>query len=341
LVLAGRGAVIAGAREALVELADLIGAPVATTIGAKDFFRGHPFDLGICGTLSTEVTTEAIGTADCVIAFGAGLNQYTSAQGSLFAGKRIVHCDVNASRMGAFTRVDAAVIGDAKLSAQAMISGLHESGLELGTSAFRSASLSNALAKASPLDEFVDRSTADTVDLRTAMVRLDELLPDRRTLVTDTGRYMLAPWKFLHVDDPRYFVSTVAFGSIGLGIGSAIGAALARPDELTVLVAGDGGFMQHVGDLSTVARNGLRMLVVVADDHAYGAEYRKLKEYGVDPAFSFNEWPDFASVARAMGGDGMTVTKLAELDDVARRLNETSGLLLVDLKLDPSVEPGS
>ena len=73
LFRSGRGAVLSGARESLLRLAERLGAPVATTLMGNGLFRGDPFDLGIFGTLSTTVASEAIASADCVIAFGAGL----------------------------------------------------------------------------------------------------------------------------------------------------------------------------------------------------------------------------------------------------------------------------
>jgi thiamine pyrophosphate-dependent acetolactate synthase large subunit-like protein len=88
IVLAGRGAASTQARSALIELAQRIGAPVATTLQGKDLFRGEPHNLDIFGTLSHEVALDAIGQSDCIIAVGASLNKWTTASGSLLNGKR-------------------------------------------------------------------------------------------------------------------------------------------------------------------------------------------------------------------------------------------------------------
>ncbi|RZL68782.1 MAG: thiamine pyrophosphate-binding protein [Rhodococcus sp. (in: high G+C Gram-positive bacteria)] len=108
VVLAGRGAVLAEARKELLLLADALGGPVATTLLARDFFRGEPFDLGVIGTVAQLPAAEILAESDCVIAFGASLNRYTAAEGSAFDSKSVVHVDTDPAAFDAFTAVDAA-----------------------------------------------------------------------------------------------------------------------------------------------------------------------------------------------------------------------------------------
>jgi len=82
----------------------------------------------------------------------------------------------------------------------------------------------------------------------------------------------------------------------------------------------------------------LRLVVVIVNDGAYGQEYRKLLDYGIDPTYSLNDWPEFAVVAEAMGGRGLTVRSLEQLDVLAELLPELEGPLLVDLKVDPALD---
>jgi thiamine pyrophosphate-dependent acetolactate synthase large subunit-like protein len=333
VILAGHGAVLAGARDQLVRLADLVGAPLATTLLGKDYFRGHARNLGICGTVSSPIGAATVAEADCVVAFGASLNKHTA--GPTLAGKRIVHCDVDPHRIGAFMEVDVPVLGDAKAVAAAMVDGLTGARFEPIEG---DPGLAKRLATASPRDEFVDRSNGDTLDLRTAMVVLNEQLPIDRTVVTDAGRFLLGPWKYLHVNDPMRFVHTTNFASIGLGLGNAIGAAVAHPEELTVAVVGDGGFMMHLGEFSTAARNKLPVLVVVLNDGSYGAEYTALKIYGMDPDYSLITWPDLAPVADALGGRGVTVRSVEQLTEAVTGVDALASPLLLDVKVNPGVD---
>jgi acetolactate synthase-1/2/3 large subunit len=332
VVLAGRGAVLSGAHSDLIELADLVQAPVATTLLAKDLFRGHRLDLGIFGTLCTSIASATIVRSDCVVAFGASLNQWTSDHHALTRGKRIVQCDSNASRFGAYTPVDVPLHGDARTTAAAITSRMRAVGY---APASRNAALKRDLAAANPREEFRDVTGDNTLDLRAALIRLDELLPLHRNVVTDAGRFMLAPWRYLHVGEAGCFVQAVNFGSIGLGLATAIGAAAARPGQITVAVVGDGGFMMSAVEFTTAVRNRLPLLLVVANDGAYGAEYRDLESHGIDTSFSLNNWPDLVSMAVAMGGSGFTARSMGDIEKVADLAKKLQGPLLVDLRLDP------
>ncbi|GAA3527181.1 thiamine pyrophosphate-binding protein [Amycolatopsis ultiminotia] len=335
VVLAGRGAVLSGARDELIALSERLAAPLATSLLARDYFRGHPSNIGICGNLSHSVAGSAIGEADCIIAFGASLNVFTSFEGEITAGKKIVQVDADPGAFGSYTRVDEAVAGDAKAVAAAMNAALDAVGHRPATGRLRG--IQQALTEHRPADEFADRSAADTVDVRTAAIRLDEVLPEKRVVVNDIGRFVAGVWPYLHVADPGDFASMGAFGSIGLGLAGAIGAAIARPGDLTVALVGDGGFMMSLAELTTAVRQRLPLLVVVLDDGAYGAEHFKLVHHGLDPAYSFNPWPEPVPIAQAIGARGMTVRKLAELDALTDIVADLDGPFLVDIKLDPDV----
>lgn len=264
------------------------------------------------------------------------MNKHTAGEGALLQGKRVVHCDIDRARIGSYLKADVALIGDARTTASAMIDRLAAAGQQRDTG--RRPGLAAELAKRDPLSEFTDQSTAETVDARTAMARLDRMLPSDRVLVTDVGRFIYAPWQYLKVTDPMCFMHTINFASIGLGLASGIGAAIARPDLVTVAVVGDGGFMMSAAEFSTAVRHNLRLIVIVVNDGAYGSEYRKLQQYGLDPKYSFSQWPDLAEMARAMGGSAVTVRNLDDLDGLAGELDSVHGPMLIDLRTDPAVD---
>ncbi|MEU5979723.1 thiamine pyrophosphate-binding protein [Streptomyces sp. NPDC047315] len=335
VLLAGRGAVTSGARAELEALADRLAAPVAVTGLAKDFFRGHPADLGLFGNLSHSLASSVIAEADCVIAFGASLNSVTTVRGDLVRDKKVVQVDDDPGAFGWYTRVDEAVHGDVRAVAAALDAALVDAGHAPGRG--RLERVRRSLRAHRLAEEFQDRTGNGTVDVRTAMLRLDELLPDRRVLVSDVGRFVVGVWPYLRVADARHFTSMGGFGSIGLGLAGAIGAAVAHPGELTVAVVGDGGFMMNLAEFTTAVREKLPLLVVVLNDGAYGAEHYKLAHFGVDPARSLTAWPEFVPLAEAMGAHGATVRDLRDLDavaDVARRMD---GPFVLDVKLDPDV----
>ena len=337
VILAGRGAVLSGAREVLIELGDALGAPLATSLLGTGFFSDQPFNLGIHGTLSHEVAGETLAMADCLIVFGASLNFFTTDYQSLLAGKRVVHVNLDPSHIDRHATVAAGVVGDATVVAEAMIALLKEA--EHQPSSFRTADLEKKLQEFDLSDSYEDKSYDGAVDPRTLTRQLDAGLPQDRQVVVDAGRFMLDALT-MSVPNPRDLVTSHGFGAIGLGMSTAIGAAVAHPTRPTVLCIGDGGYMMGgLTELSTAVHLGLDLIVIVYNDGSYGAEHIQLVTKGMDPAASLHEWPDFCAVAESMGCD---TAKIASLDDIDAALevvkNRQPGRpVLIEASTDPDV----
>lgn len=329
VVIAGRGSVDAGARKQLLDLADTLGAPVATTLKARGLFRGETFDLGVCGTVSSSVTAEIMGQADCLVVFGASLNRYTTSYGSLLDGKRVVQVDIDPDAIGRWYPVDAGVAGDAAWVAELMQAAL----LELGHDArgLATSELADRLASHAPADEFIDGSTESVIDPRALMVWLNDVLPPDRTVVCDVGGFMEVPLRYLEVVEPRAHVLPAAFGSVGLAMGTAIGAAVAEPGRPTLAVMGDGGWMMGgINGLDTAVSRGLDLVVCVLNDGGYGIEHRALVAKGTDPSIASMSWPSPCRVARSLGADSVEVTSKDDLREAERLLRERPRPVLID-----------
>jgi thiamine pyrophosphate-dependent acetolactate synthase large subunit-like protein len=203
---------------------------------------------------------------------------------------------------------------------------------------FRTGGLRKEISARRWRDEpFDDRSTGENVDPRALSIALEGLLPDERTVSVDSGHFLGWPSMYLSVPDQQGFVFPQAFQSVGLGLASGIGAAVARPERLSVCAVGDGGALMALGELETAARYRLPMLVVVYNDAAYGAEVHHFGPMGrqVDLA----EFPDtdFAALARAAGGEGITVRSVEDLAPVKGWLGRRDGPLIIDAKVNPEV----
>ena len=337
VILAGRGAVLAGAREVLIELGDALGAPLATSLLGTGFFSDQPFNLGIHGTLSHEVAGETLAMADCLIVFGASLNFFTTDYQSLLAGKRVVHVNLDPSHIDRHATVAAGVVGDATVVAEAMIALLKEA--EHQPSSFRTADLEKKLQEFDLSDSYEDKSYDGAVDPRTLTRQLDAGLPQDRQVVVDAGRFMLDALT-MSVPNPRDLVTSHGFGAIGLGMSTAIGAAVAHPTRPTVLCIGDGGYMMGgLTELSTAVHLGLDLIVIVYNDGSYGAEHIQLVTKGMDPAASLHEWPDFCAVAESMGCDTAKITSLDDIDAALEVVkNRQPGRpVLIEASTDPDV----
>lgn len=338
IILAGRGAIGEGAREALLKLAKRIDAPVATTLKAKNLFRGDARNIGIFGTLSTPVAVDIIGASDCVISFGASLNEMTTSQGSFFQNKRVVQVQTEPQEIGTHVSPDACMVGDPVEVVDLVLGLLDEA--EIAPSRFFDADMQAALESFSATDEWRDQGGPQTLDFPRSLARLNALLPTDRIYVTDGGRFTRLAWKLIDAPDPQSFVQTTHFGAIGMGMPQAIGAAFSDRSRPVVLVIGDGGFM--LGGLSefhTAIRERLDLIVVMCNDGSYGAEHIQFKNRGLPVDLSVFQWPDFAKVSVALGADAVTVRTPDDFSAVERAIARRDRPLLIDLRLDPDLVP--
>jgi thiamine pyrophosphate-dependent acetolactate synthase large subunit-like protein len=335
IVVVGQGAANAGAADAVRDLAQALHAPVAHTVMALGLLAGHPLDLGIFGSESHSLAIRSISEADCLIVLGASLNDHTTAHGDLVRDKAVVQVDTDQAALGRHRPVTVPVLADARLFAQRVTAALGALGPRPEPA--WTGRLRTDLAAFDPAGDFDDRSTADTIDVRTAMTVLDAVLPADRAVVTDIGRFKTAAWRFLAAR-PTAFAQSGSFGAIGLGLQLAIGTAFARPDRPTVAVVGDGGLMMGVQELATAVEHALPLVVAVANDGSYGVEYAKLAGFGHDPDHSRLVWPSFAGLARGFGAGGEVVRTADDIERLGPRLAAPDGPLVLDIRLDAAVE---
>jgi acetolactate synthase I/II/III large subunit len=309
--VAGRGA--RPARAVLEELADACGALLATSAVAKGLFHGSPWDLGVSGGFASPLAAELITAADLVVGWGASLNMWTMRHGKLIGpGARVAQVDDDSSVIGAHQPVDIAVPGDVAQTARAVLASL------AAHPGYRSEELRDRIAREVRWRDvpYDDQGGGGVIDPRTLTIALDDLLPAERVVAIDSGNFMGYPSMFLSVPDELGFCFTQAYQSIGLGLASAIGAALAQPGRLPVAALGDGGALMGVSELETVVRLGLPMVIVIYDDEAYGAE---VHHFGPDGfALDTVRFPpaDIAAIGRGFGCAGVTVRGTEDLGPV-------------------------
>jgi len=327
--VAGRGARSPEARDAVRALAERTGALLATSAAAKGLFHDDPWSVDVSGGFASPLAAELIRGADLIVGWGCALNMWTMRHGELIgSGTTVVQVDLETDALGRHRAIDLGVAGDAAATARAVATAA-------GTR-YRTAGIGRRIAAESRWRDvpFDDASGADRIDPRTLSIALDDLLPTERTVCIDSGNFMGYPSMFLSVPDELGFCFTQAFQSIGLGLASAVGAAIEQPHRLTVAALGDGGAAMSIAELDTVARLGLDMMIVVYNDEAYGAEVHHFGPDGDDlNTVRFPE-TDLAAIARGFGLDGLTVRTIDDLDPVATWVaGERSRPLLIDAKI--------
>lgn len=336
-IIAGRGAVIADARRPLEELAEVVGAVLATSANGNGLFAGNPYNLGISGGFATPTAARLLAQADVVLAVGASLNMWTTRHGAMIGPEaRVIQVDCEASAIAAHRPVALGIVADAAETARDLVAALRDR--DHHATGFRDGDTAREIAAGRWRDApFDDASDGNRIDPRTLSIALDDLLPADRLVAIDSGHFMGWPAMYLEVPDPAGFVFTQAFQSIGLGLAGAIGGAVARADRLTIAALGDGGALMAAGEFETLGRLGLPMLVVVFNDAAYGAEVHHFGPHGEPLDHVVFADTDFAALGRAVGADGVTVRTVDDLAAVEKWLAQRDRPLVVDAKVSTTV----
>ena len=342
LILAGRGAVQSGAGPALRQLAERIGAALATTLPARSLFEGDEFNLGISGTYSSAVAIDIITQSDIVLAFGATLNALTTYGNDLYRTARMIQIDTDDGAFGKFTDVEPElrIRGDARAAAEALLAEVERRGIQhVGA---RTLERRERLLSFDAREEFRDASLVDKIDPRTLTIELERIFPREHMLVIDPGHHMSATTRYFDVRRPQDFVLPIEAGSIGSAMGEAIGATMARPGVPCVVGEGDAGLMMSLADLETAVRYSCPVIIVVVNDQALGAEVHYLEMHGKPSDLARCSTPSFAAVAQALGAEGYTVKTVEDVAALAPRFQQPmTGPIVLDCYVNPEVRSDS
>ena len=339
VILGGRGAVIAGAEHDLVALADSVGALLATSVCGHGLFSGNPWSVGISGDFSSPVADELISESDFILAFGASLTQWTTKKGKLIAPDAVVaQVDIDAPKLGYQMLVQIAVQGDAKATAEALLSELGKRG---GGKTGRRSNAMRERIRAGDNHHYPhpDESTEKFIDPRTLSKAVDAILPADRVVASDSGHFCGWVPRYLRVPNARASCLSHSFQSVGLGLPSTIGLAIANPGKLAVLGAGDGGFLMSLADMETAVRLGLRMCILIYNDASYAAEVHYFGRQGLSTDIVKFPDTDFAAIARGHGARAATVRTVDDLEPVKAWVAEgCPGVFVIDGKINPNLE---
>jgi thiamine pyrophosphate-dependent acetolactate synthase large subunit-like protein len=325
VIIAGRGAVLADAL-------------LATSAPANGLFTGLPYALGISGGFASPFAATLLPQADVVLVAGASVNHWTTRHGQLISSSaKLAQIDIEARAFGLNRPADLTMLGDAAAAARALADELERRGHH--ATGWRTDEMARDIAANGWRgDPYEDASTDEWIDPRTLSIALEDRLPAEKAVAVDSGHFLGYPSMFLSVPDARAWVFPNGFQSVGLGLGNAIGAAIARPDRPTVAAIGDGGAFMAVAEIETAARLGLKLLVLIYDDCAYGAEVHHFAPMGHDVSLVQFPDADLAAIARASGAQAATIRRTGDLDVVDAWLAETQPRpLVLDAKVNPTI----
>ena len=335
IFICGGGVVIAGAQAELAAVATTLGAPVATTVsGQGSLAEDHPLCLGVVGSNGgTPPTREALAKADLVVFVGCRAGSVTTERWRTPAqGTPVIHIDADPMVPGANYRTEVALIGDAKLALQSLLSELKPGGTGEGAKIVTA-------AKDRKFSEFRALAAKNDVPIlpERIVATLHEILPRDAVVVCDPGTpcpYFSAYYEFLEAG--RHFISNRAHGALGYSMSAAAGAHFGRPGAKVVAVMGDGSFGFTAGELETLLRLRIPVMMVVISNASYGWIKAGQKTgfggryYSVD--FSRT---DHARVAEAFGVKAWRVERPEELKPAFIAAAEHGGPALVDVITQP------
>lgn len=333
VVIVGRGAMDGSASAAALRLAERIGALTATSLVAKGTLADNPFHAGICGMFATRTTLQLFAEADCAIAIGASLNLHTLAGGYVLPHARMIQVGLAPHLlMGNESAADVYIQGDALATLEALEEALRRR--DARNEGFRTAEVRERL-RGKDIDPKRYEIEPGMMDPRDAMRVIDERLPSEVGLVNGIGHASTFPIMVMQKRRaPHVFVT--GFSSIGQVLATAIGVAVAGMQPL-LAVEGDGGAMQNIQELDTAARLRLKLLYVVLNDEAYGAEWQRVKLRGLDPELGTVRSPDFAMLAQAMGCKGRIARNAAEVAAAVDEFMAGDGPMLLDVRTSKNV----
>ncbi len=333
LIIAGRGAWRSGARDALAELADRAGALTAVSLLGKGMYEGEPYHLGISGGFAMDEARAVLKQADLVIAFGCQWNDYTVGHGHLYEDAKVVQVDISPAAFGEYNRVDQAILGDARQTAQALLMSLDR----IERPDWRGPAMA---ARIKAFDRFKARDMSEKpgrANVRRVVDAIDRLAPKDRMLCIDIGLFMGPPANYINVPAPDAQIFPWQLGRMGCGLPVAAGAALGRPDRLMIAVVGDGGMMAAMNTVNTLRTENIPLLLVVMDDDGYGADRHIFEMQGVKTQVADLKSPDLVSIAQAFGLKAHRVSSGAQMEAVMRGAFRRNESTLVHVLMDYSI----
>ena len=330
VIIAGRGARLAGAKDEILKLGERTGALLATSLVGKGLFAGDEWDVGISGVFAAAVTEELLGEADLILGIGAEVGYHTSEGGLMFPSAQIARIDIKPAPEAIGVVPGLHIQGDAKKVVAALNALLDQRGVK--KAGFRTAHTKELLAAPPKAQD----KPNDGMDPRLLARELGKAIPKGALLTCGAGHFFSWPAMYAAIPDDVEIQFSYQFGAVGQGLCIAVGTSAGNPGRPHIVIEGDGSMMFNLQELDTVCREGQQMVLLVWNDAGYGAEVHKLKAKGFEVGTA--QWPhtNFVGLAKAFGGDGELLAREEDLPAAVARGLAKGGLYLIDARVSPS-----
>ena len=334
VIYAGGGVIWSGASAELVQLAELLGAPVVTSLMGKGAIpEDHPLSLGMLGMHGRMAANLAVTECDLLVGIGVRFSDRATGDVRHFAPRaKIMHVDIDRVEIGKNVRVDLPVIADAKLFLRAVLAGLRLQAQKGRTSEWleRIERLRRDLSPRMDYDEV-------PIKPQRAVKEIMEVLGADGIVVTEVGQCQMWAAHFYQVRKPRHFISSGGLGTMGFGFPAAIGAKVARPECDVVNIAGDGSFLMNSQEMATAVVNRINVVSCIFNNGYLGMvkQWQDLFYGKRRSAVDLRGSPDFVRLAEAYGGWGDRATRPGEIGPKLREALKSGKPAILDIPIDP------
>ena len=342
VIVAGGGVVASQAQAELVEFAERLQIPVATSLSAKGaILDHHPLSVGVVGTYSRACANQAVSEADLVFFIGSHAGGQVTANWRVpAAGTPVIQLDIDGEQLGKNYPNAVSLLGDAKVTLRQMAEVAQRN--DPASAKAWTARVQQLVAEWRAKMEPMLKSDASPMRPERICREVTQALPADGVVVTDTGHAGMWSGQMIDFVQPgqRYIRCE---GSLGWGLPGAMGVKCALPDRTVVCFTGDGGLYYHLPELETAARHGINLVVVVNDNSSLnqeiplvGAAYQGKRgdRYSPDAAWRFQKAVDLAKVAESLGCAGFRVEKPAQLKELLPRAFAMERPVVIDCVSD-------
>lgn len=339
IIFVGGGAVISGANKELLEFAQKVDAPVTDSLMGKGAYPGTDSKyIGMLGMHGTKTANLSVAECDLLIVIGARFSDRVVGNPATFAkNAKIIQIDVDEAEINKNILVDISLIGDVK-SVLDIFNGRLEQ-------LYHKEWMDKVMARkdALPLNYNQETLTGPYV-----IEKLDEITNGEAIVVTEVGQHQMWAAQYYKYTQPRTLITSGGLGTMGYGLGAALGAKSAFPKKTVVNIAGDGCFRMNMNEIATATRNNIPVIEIVFNNHVLGM-VRQWQTLFYGKRYShtvLNDSVDFVKVAEAMGAKGYRITKKEEVEPVLKEAIAAGVPVLIDCMIDsddkvfPMVPPG-
>ena len=336
----GGGAALSNAWREVRDLDALLDAPVCDTLMGKGVFDGHdPHYTGMIGMHGTKASNFGLSKADLVIALGTRFSDRQIGNAKTFCkNAKILQIDIDDAEINKNVRVTKSIVGDLK----EILTLLNKKVTKVSHPAWM-AEIQD-LRKAYPLSYDHTRLTCPMV-----IEALDKATEGKAILTTDVGQHQMWTAQYYTFSEPRTLLSSGGLGTMGYGLGAAIGAKIARPDKTVVNITGDGCFRMNLVELATASRYNLHVIDIIVDNRVLGM-VRQWQTLFYGKRYSqtiLEDRVDYCKVAEGMGCMAIRISKPEEVEPALKKALEADGPVVIDCMIEeddkvfPMVSPGS